>query len=275
MEFDLAGIRRSPEFSPNHINNDWTILKLTAEEFTRLGYSVQLLDEEEIGAAPPQSPVIFNMCQGAAANHILQEIENAGRLIINQPGGVLNCHRHNLVALLQQAQIPFPQSFIVDTGKTGSIPDAALVLDRLWIKRGDVHATRPGDVVLVDARREQIAPVLAGFHQRGIAQAILQEHLEGPTIKFYAVQHDGFFRWYHLNGEPPARLDEQALYHIAEAASEALGLQIYGGDAIATPDGRLMIIDVNDWPSYARFSETAAKYIARHIIKKAKEHGKL
>jgi glutathione synthase/RimK-type ligase-like ATP-grasp enzyme len=275
MVYDLIGVRRNPEFSPNHVTNDWMILKLTAEEFSKRGYTVGFVDEAEIERTPIASPVILNMCQGAQANRVLQEVEANGCLIINQPGSVLCCHRYNLVSRLMQAGIPFPRSFIVATKDASDFPEAALAFGRVWIKRGDVHATGPNDVVLIDAKREEIVRTLHDFHQRGIAQAILQEHIEGQTIKFYAIQQDGFFRWYPLNGSPTVHLDEQKVYHLAEASAAALGLQIYGGDAINTADGRLVIIDMNDWPSFARFREAAAGAIAQHILRKAKAHDKL
>ncbi len=274
MKYDMLGLRRSPEFSPNHVDNDWMILRLTAEEFRRRGYAVHLAEEAHVGAIPLNAPVIFNMCQGARANRILQETESDGPLIINPPAGVLNCHRHRLVSILQRAQIPFPKSFVVKTSEGANLAEAVLAFDKLWVKRGDVHATQPGDVVLVRGR-EEIARVLEDFQRRGIRHAILQEHVEGPTIKFYAVRNDGFFRWYPLNGETGIRFDEQEVYRLAEASAAALGLDIYGGDGIARPDGKLIIIDINDWPSYARFREAAASHIVKHILRKAHEHGKL
>jgi len=274
MPFDITGIRRSPEFSPNHVDNDWLILKLTAEEFRRRGYAVQLIGEAEVGSIDIDSPVIFNMCQGARANRLLQEVKSRGRLIINPPGGVLNCHRHHLVSILQQVGLPFPRSFLIETSDGQKIPEEALALGRLWVKRGDVHATGPGDVVFVKGQ-EEVRRVLESFRTRGIPQAVLQEHIEGATIKFYAVRQDSFFQWYPLSDDRTIRLDPGELYRWAEAAAEALDLQIYGGDGIATPDGKLTIIDINDWPSYARFREVAAGCIARHILRRAREDGKL
>ena len=38
-------------------------------------------------------------------------------------------------------------------------------------------------------------------------------------------------------------------------AAAALGLEIFGGDAIIKADGEPMIIDLNAWPSYALYRD--------------------
>ena len=57
-----------------------------------------------------------------------------------------------------------------------------------------------------------------------------------------------------------ARLREAAL-----DAAAALGVEIFGGDAIIRADGEPMIIDLNAWPSYARYRDQAAQAIADHL----------
>ena len=48
-------------------------------------------------------------------------------------------------------------------------------------------------------------------------------------------------------------------------AALALGLDIYGGDAIVTATGGVVLLDVNAWPSFALFREEAAERIAAHV----------
>ena len=48
-------------------------------------------------------------------------------------------------------------------------------------------------------------------------------------------------------------------------AAEALGVDVFGGDAIIGPDGSATIIDLNAWPSYARFRPAAAAAIAARL----------
>ena len=55
-------------------------------------------------------------------------------------------------------------------------------------------------------------------------------------------------------------------------AAETLGLYIYGGDAIISPDGGIAIIDINDWPSFAPVREEASREIAKLVHRKAQLH---
>ena len=52
---------------------------------------------------------------------------------------------------------------------------------------------------------------------------------------------------------------------MAEHAAEALGLVIYGGDAIISPEGKITLIDLNDWPSFAPCRGAAASAIAKFL----------
>ena len=97
----------------------------------------------------------------------------------------------------------------------------------------------------------------------------LQEHLEGDVIKFYAVRDSGFFNWYYLNGRFHTKFDLDKLIELASSSAEILGLDIYGGDAIVSPDGSISIIDMNDWPSFAPVRDEAKKHIANLIYKMA------
>jgi hypothetical protein len=108
-------------------------------------------------------------------------------------------------------------------------------------------------------------------------QAVLQPHIEGDLVKFYGiggnVRADGtpaWFRWfYHKNqkvaGHP---LDPIALGRSVRRAAAALGLDVYGGDAIATPAGVSVLIDVNAWPSFALYRDEAATAIAEHLARR-------
>jgi len=52
------------------------------------------------------------------------------------------------------------------------------------------------------------------------------------------------------------------LRRAAFGAAAALGLEIFGGDAIIRSDGEPVIVDINAWPSYARCRDRAAQAIA-------------
>src|SRR2546427_8288097 len=65
---------------------------------------------------------------------------------------------------------------------------------KVWVKRGDVHAERPEDVVAVPLKR--LGSAVAAFAARAIPWVALQEHIPGPIVKFYGVADGRFFRWY-------------------------------------------------------------------------------
>jgi glutathione synthase/RimK-type ligase-like ATP-grasp enzyme len=106
---------------------------------------------------------------------------------------------------------------------------------------------------------------------------VLQPHVEGDLVKFYGIggnaRADGtpaWFRWfYHKNqtvaGHP---LDPVALGRAVRRAAAALGLEVYGGDAIATADARLVLLDVNAWPSFALYRDEASAAIADHLTRR-------
>ena len=273
MTPQLTGIRRKTSFSLNHIETDLAILRLTADEIEKQGFTVSLVEESDLENMSIESPVIFNMCQGPTAIRQLERIEEKGKLIINSPKSILNCYRYNMIRLLPQAGVRFPASFLVNTNDP-KIPDAVDAFPGTWVKRGDVHAVSKGDVILAYTR-EEILAILHHYQKRGIEQAVLQEHIEGDVIKFYAVLNNAFFEWYYHNkyGINPVNVNE--LRRLADLSAKTMELDVYGGDAIAGPDGELTIIDINDWPSFAAFRERASKHIAEAIIQKAIDHGKL
>ncbi len=267
----FAGIQRKTEFSPNHVVNDLLIINQTADALRQLGVEVAMYDEGTISTDSVKEKVIFSMAQGPLGSNTLLKIEQRGAYIINSPRAVMNCYRINMVKLLPEAGIPFPKSVIVSTDSDMNGKQAGFTSERLWIKRGDVHAVHKEDVTLANTDEEELT-LLKEFHGRDITQAILQEHLEGDTVKFYAVRESDLFHWYYLNGVYHTKFDEQKLRDLASASAEVLHLFVYGGDAIIGRDGSVTIIDINDWPSFAPVREQASRHIAQLIYRKAKEH---
>jgi hypothetical protein len=173
---------------------------------------------------------------------------------------------------MMAAGIPFPLTEILDLTSSDEVVSGSALFDLavrgdepIWIKRGDVHAERSEDVVIVQPN--EVAVALEAFRRRGIRRISLQRHVSGPVVKFYAVADRGFFRYYDAavgpSGAPPA-LDEQRLREIAFAAAEAVGLSIFGGDVVVPSPDEPVLIDLNDWPSFAPFREAAAAHIAEY-----------
>jgi len=268
----LAGIKRSSEFSPNHIETDSLILMKTAEVLTDLGGEVTLYNEEDIGNVNLKEELVFSMAQGERANKELLKFENDGtKQIINPPSSVMNCYRTGMTKLLPESGIPFPKSVHVKTNSPDTIHFDNFEMRKIWIKRGDVHAVHREDVTLVYSESEKIG-MLREFEKRGITDAILQTHLDGDVVKFYAVRDSNLFHWYYLNGINHTIFDVDNLNRLAQSSAEVLGLFIYGGDAVIAEDGSIKIIDINDWPSFAPIKNEAAKQIAKLIFNKARNY---
>ncbi len=103
---------------------------------------------------------------------------------------------------------------------------------------------------------------------RGVARVALQAHVPGPILKFYAVADGSFFHWYPADGGQ-AVVNEERLRALVFAAARALALEVFGGDvAVPQPDAPVLI-DINDWPSFAPVRAQAAEAIAAYIDKKA------
>jgi len=271
MALTFAGIRRKTEFSPNHVVNDSLIVKLTADGLQKLGASVKMYDEAEVTTERIPERLIFSMVQGPAGTTALLETAASGAFIINSPQSVMNCYRVNMIGLLPRGGIPFPKSVVVETkAATNGLP-AGFTAPKVWIKRGDVHAVHKEDVTLAYTEEERVT-ILKEFHRRGIERAVLQEHLIGDTVKFYALRESEFFYWYYLNGANHTPFAQEHLYELAQASAEALGLFVFGGDAIIAPDGTVTIIDINDWPSFAPIRDAPSQQIAQFLYRKAEEH---
>ncbi len=268
----LVAIYRSPTYSPlQHASNDTAILDETTRWFEEWGYDVHRVGERDVvGGAIPHADLYLNMCQGAAASEVLVPLESTGAPVFNRPTSVLNCHRHRLVRLLDQSGLAFPTTKLVPT--SGPVDEHQREeVERLreravWIKRGDVHAERPEDVVAV--LNGGFSRAMATFAERGIPWVALQEHVPGPVLKFYGVASGGLFHAYvaETKAEPtPDIVDLAVLRRLAFAAAAQVGLDVFGGDVAVPEPSHPVLIDLNDWPSFAPIRTRAARAIADHI----------
>jgi len=218
----------------------------------------------------PRGDLYLNMCQGPLASEQLLPLESDHVVVVNRPSSVLNCHRHRLVKAIATSPLPFPRSLILSSRAPLPSNEELDVLDpgqgRIWLKRGDVHAERPEDVVAVT--RTQLEPAMTAFAERGVPWVALQQHVPGTIVKFYGVADGRFFRWYASDagaaGPRPA-IDEDRLKALAFDAAALLGLEVFGGDVALPRPNRPILIDINDWPSFAPFREEAAQAIAAYV----------
>lgn len=261
----FLGITREHVFSPGRVDDDSAILHMVAEHLRQLGHEVTVCPgDDDRWPEPAADTTVFTMCQGERALARLHAWAARGVRIVNHPQAIVGCQRHQTVAAFSAAAIPFPQSVLLSTSGTPRPP--SWVHGGAWLKRGDVHATEPDDVVFVDTL-EATRVTLRRFAARHIGCVVLQRHVPGTVLKFYAV-HKRFFHCVPPAGAPHP-LSEAVLHRIETLGAQAaavLNIEVYGGDCVHDVNGRLTLIDLNDWPSYAPCRAEAAKEIAAYLL---------
>ena len=278
-EISIAGIMRAGAYSPNHIGNDAAIFNATADQLRKRGCVVNIYSEEQFNSGKVTEKIILNMCREQASIKRLQEEEDRGSIVINSGYGIENCTRERMTRILLGNNIPYPDSIIVDTDEAVVAKLSQANINNCWIKRGDFHAMHKEDVSYV-RHAEEAQEVLQEYFYRGIKRAVINRHLVGDLIKFYGIRNSPFFYWFYpfdeghskygleaINGKSKGiDFDIEHLKKICHDASEALGVEIYGGDCIVSPDGAIRIIDFNDWPSFAPCRNEAAPCIAEAVL---------
>lgn len=250
--------------------DDVEILRATARRLAAHGFDVELKTPDELPETRDTAdvpPFFFVMCERIPVVERLAAWERKGVRIVNRPEGIRNTHRERTIALFAQHGVPLPKSVLVLTAEPPRDTGVGLPC---WVKRGDVHGTQEGDVTLA-ADSGDLAASLSGFSRRGITHAVVQEHVPGDLIKFYGVaginggeNRPSWFQWFYHRDQKLSNhaFDPDALAAATTQAASALGLAVYGGDAIVSEGGGISVIDLNAWPSFALFRPVAAAHIA-------------
>lgn len=280
MNQTCAGICRASRFSPNRECHDAAVFALTTEYLREKGWQVTTYTEESFVKHHDNERCIFHMARSTEAIDLLCAMEHEQAIVVNATPSIRNCRRDHLTRILLQNGIPYPESFIADTSTPITNELHQRDMESCWLKRSDTHTTRPEDIGFA-ATADDAQHLLAGFAARGIERVIVNKHLPGDVIKFYGVMGEPFFFWCYPSGKgldkfgnervngTPARIPfkEEALRDVATRAARLLGLSIYGGDAIVSPDGSVYLIDLNDWPSFSPCLHEAVGHIGQSIIK--------
>jgi hypothetical protein len=271
----LIGVSREPTYSPGRfLEADRAILEETARACEARGARVRILPPDAPGEAFAGARLVFTMCQGPRSLETMGWLAASGVTVVHEPSAIRSCHRTRMLSLLSGAGIPRPAARQVACADPA--PEALAWAEEcgergVWVKRGDVHATRPEDVLHLRGEAA-VREALAGLADRGVALAVLETHVPGRTVKFYAVRGTRFFRSYAEDGTDlgPA---PRAWRQLAERAASALGLAIYGGDLVVGEAEEIQLVDVNDWPSFSRCRDEAAEAIAEHLFARLDEPG--
>jgi hypothetical protein len=261
----IYGIYREKALSPGKVDADAAILDAVLEGLAASRWDLGRLSADSLPQEPPAAAAILHMSQGPQALDVLEQWERQGALLINSPRAVRRCYRRYLFPLLVAAGVAYPATKLYSVAEAqeqwpASFPGPG------WLKRAEVHAEVPGDVRRVGALAEALE-VLTDFRGRGINSLIWQEHVPGREIKFYGVGPGLFFQAFA--GEDAEPLDTilffASLKRLAGQAAFLTGVAVFGGDAIITPEGQPVLIDLNDWPSFSRCREDAAREIVRYV----------
>jgi len=269
----VKAVLRDVAFSPNSVEADREILKLTAQKVGKsLSTQVDFINEpllDECSMIRSQHShnartLWLSMARSEKAMAFLSDRQHDGDWVVNSPKSVRACRRSNLHRLMRQHRLPVAP----EKGKYG-----------YWIKRGDQAAQSAQDVVYVE-NEAQADKIKEEFQRLGINEIVVSAHVPGDLIKFYGVEGSDFFRLFYptaeghskfgnerRNGLPHYyRFDHNSLRQAAEQTARLTETVVYGGDAIVDAGGSFYIIDFNDWPSFSKCRDDAAEAIAGRIL---------
>ncbi|HOV85113.1 MAG TPA: hypothetical protein PLM79_02050 [Syntrophobacteraceae bacterium] len=264
----VLGIYRERVFSPGKVRDDAAILDETLEELSSMGFRVDAVRGEALDGSVPRPSRVLTMAQSPPALALLESWVSLGTRVINSVDSIRTCYRKPLSRALDGAGLPVPPSRIVPLDE--ALEEISLLPSTpVWLKRGDVHAVREGDVVSVSSR-EELSRALEHFRRHKVGELLVQGHVEGPVVKFYGVgRGDYFVAFLASTGEDVTPRVAETLGPVAQRAAGAVGLDVYGGDAVLTGNGSIALIDLNDWPSFSRCRRSAARNIALYLQGKA------
>jgi hypothetical protein len=273
MSLRIMGVYRETEFSPGKVEADAAIIDAVLAHLHAAGAETISIDAVRFISDPlPEVQLVIAMCQSAAALSRLAAVEKSGAVTLNSALAIRNCYRDLLGAGLMRAGVPVPEGAVVRTAEPLELKPLRM-LDQsspMYVKRGDLHALGPSDVQRVEGL-DQLEAALLRFARRGVGLAYVQQEVVGEVVKFYGVGRGEYFSAIPVDGVELSERTKLALVQAAGDAASALGLEVWGGDAIVNGED-FSIIDFNDWPSFERVRADAARAIARRCTLLLRRH---
>ena len=272
-DITIAAVLRAGIFSPNHIANDAAILHAVVAELRKRGCEVRVYSEEEFVDADIRDDVVLAMCRGARAIEKLQRLEDSGILVMNSGYGIENCIRMIMVRLLAQAGIPIPQSFVVETDVDVRKQLRKAEFGPCWVKKGDAPVHHLEDIARC-RHAEEAQEILHEFFFRRISKAVVSRDVAGEKIRCYGIASSGIFHAFlpfrNSAGEEGAgQLSDDLLAEVRDIcmkAADVLRVDVFGCDVALDPEGRCLLVNFDDWPSFAPIRKPAAKAIAKAVL---------
>jgi hypothetical protein len=268
----ILAVDRRTQSAENHIRNDAEMFGAVCEELQRHGFDVARIGEDDLSLhLSEQVPsAVISMAQRPENVALLAGLAANGCRIVNDPVAVTNTYRTRLYSLIDGDRA-FALSKRIDDvvwlTDRQELNDLRARLDRqfrgdYWLKRGDIHAAHPDDVVRVT---DEISfnEAIASFQQRGVDSLIAQRHYTGDVVKFYGVVGRRFFVARDGTGAILAGEIAERIADDCDRFATTLGLDIYGGDVVlnasrlSEPKGAYHVIDLNAWPSFSGVYDSA------------------
>lgn len=261
----ILGIYRLPMFSNNAVEVDRLILEeslAALKRISRLSINIEMVEEPNVFEVKDSYDLVLTMAQSETA---LQEIQKkfSAEKVWNSVAAVRNCYRKTMSNALIGLGVNYVPFQILPTD--GSVKPIMNANQSYWLKRSDFHAIADEDVSLAETPTEADAK-LRRFHERGVSEVILQPHIHGDIYKFYGIKGK-FFRALKVRDFLKSQIepDFTILKANVNKSADALGLLIYGGDAILDEQGKFHLIDLNDWPSFRICRPEASLAIAELV----------
>ncbi len=246
-------------------DKDAAILLAVAQQLEKTGCDTEVCSEDELPNSLEGWNVIAHMARSEETLHSLRRAEERGVSIINSARSLMRMSRRVLLATSQENGILVPP-FAINGRDSLMFP--------FWWKRDDRVSQESGDVKLIHDEKEWEEAM-----SLGVKEYVAEQHMEGDLIKFYSVRNTKFFHWLYptfskfgkecANGKAYGlNFDKKELKAQADKLANAMGIDVFGGDAVIGKDGKAYIIDFNDWPSFSSCREEAAEAIAQTILHK-------
>lgn len=284
-------IARDERYSPNNEAKDAAIFRAVTDRLARQGYKIDSCSESEweqmdTKAVSAKYQQIIHMARRMRS---LMRLERITIPVWNAPSAVrtVSKSRELTLSLLEQAGVPVPHWWAYEPEEDEMFlcePSLQRLLPG-WVKAMREDGARPDDITFVQTPLEADTNILR-LASENVPDIVVTRHEDGELIKCYVVlSSEGLqprmLRWfrpqvtgYSKFGEAETHntlleqlsVDEESLSALATKIGAALGLQIFGFDAIIRPDNKLVVIDVNDWPSFSICQQEAADAIVSEIL---------
>ncbi len=281
----VLAVHRALEFSPNLAVSDAAILQVVASNLEDEGVRVVMIDEDTFDRMPDDElrtfELVVHMMRRMSS---LLKLQRLGLRAINPPQAVLAVakSREMTLELLQQAGIPVPQWWAYEPSADEMFQCEAHLQQLLpgWVKVMREGGTRHDDVTWVETPLQADTRIMELAAQH-VPDIVVMRHVAGDLLKVYAVMPDFVYAFYpqemnytkfgtaerHNSALAHIPYREDELRTIALGISRTFGIAVFGFDVIVEPDGHIVVIDVNDWPSFSAYRQKAAASIASLIVR--------